>query len=268
MRKRGIISAGIILSFCSIALYAFSTGITGRTLKGNEAGCTCHASTPSSNVMVSIIGPDTLATNETATYTVTITGGPLVRAGTNIAASEGVLDIIDGQGLKKVSGELTHTQPKVPESGSVSFQFNYTSPATPGSVTLFANGNSVNFNGNNSGDQWNFAENKTINVDAPSDVDEEHIISNYKLEQNYPNPFNPTTNFEFQIASASGGGFVSLKIFDALGNEVTTLIEEERPSGKYKVEFNADSYNLSSGVYFYQLKSGNFNSTKKFILIK
>jgi hypothetical protein len=264
MKKGKIITIVIILLFSSMILYSFQSGITGVTLKSSSPGCTCHSPTPSDDVTVTITGPDILTTNETAVYTVNITGGPLARGGTNIAASDGVLDIINGEGLRKQSNELTQIQPKAPVGGAVSFQFNYTAPANPGSATLFANGNSVNFNGNNSGDQWNFADNKIITVNNPTDVDDDQIVNSYKLEQNYPNPFNPSTTFEFRLANS---GLVSLKVFDVLGHEVATLIEEVRPAGIYKIEFEADNYNLTSGVYFYQLKSGNFTSTKKFILL-
>jgi hypothetical protein len=264
MQKKGrIITIVIILLFSSILLYALQTGITGRTLKSSTPGCTCHSPEPSSNVTVSIAGPDVLTTNETATYTVNITGGPLVRGGTNIAASDGVLDIIDGEGLRKESNELTHIQPKAPVSGAVSFQFNYTAPANPGSVTLFANGNSVNFNGSNVGDQWNFAENKIISVNSSTDVDDDQIVNTYKLEQNYPNPFNPTANFEFRIADF---GFVSLKVYDALGKEVGTLVNEEKSPGTYEVTFDASS--LASGIYYYELRTEKFSSLKKMILMK
>ena len=93
------------------------------------------------------------------------------------------------------------------------------------------------------------------------------IVSTFKLEQNYPNPFNPTTNIVFRIAE---GGFVTLKVYDILGNEIATLVNEELPAGEYEVEFNTSSitHHPSSGIYFYQLKSGNFVETKKMILIK
>lgn len=91
----------------------------------------------------------------------------------------------------------------------------------------------------------------------------------FNLEQNYPNPFNPSTNIRFRIpASTAGGsdfGFVSLKVFDILGNEVATLVNEEKKPGNYKVEF--DGSNLSSGVYFYQLTASSFIQTKKMILL-
>ena len=95
------------------------------------------------------------------------------------------------------------------------------------------------------------------------DQDDKILANEFTLSQNYPNPFNPSTNFEFQTADF---GFVSLKVFDILGNEVATLINEELPSGKYEVEFKAS--NLSSGVYFYRFQAGNFIETKKMILMK
>jgi len=87
--------------------------------------------------------------------------------------------------------------------------------------------------------------------------------SDYSLEQNYPNPFNPVTNLKFGILNT---GFVSLKIYDALGKEVMTLVNDIRSAGRYEVEF--DGSNLTSGIYFYKLESGNFISTRKMTLIK
>lgn len=81
--------------------------------------------------------------------------------------------------------------------------------------------------------------------------------------KNYPNPFNPVTNLEFGIPDL---GFVSLKIYDALGKEVTTLVSETLSPGKYKVEFNGSK--LSSGVYYYKLKAGRFEVIRKMVLIK
>jgi hypothetical protein len=95
--------------------------------------------------------------------------------------------------------------------------------------------------------------------------DEDPNISDFELEQNYPNPFNPSTNIGFRI---SDGGFVFLKVFDVLGNEVATLVDEYKPAGKYYVEFRIENLELSSGIYFYQLKAGSFIQTKKMILIK
>jgi hypothetical protein len=102
-------------------------------------------------------------------------------------------------------------------------------------------------------------------------VSDEKGIDGFMLEQNYPNPFNPRTSIQYAIGSRQ---FVSLKVFDVLGNEIATLVNEEKPAGEYEVEF--DARGLASGIYFYQLRAGgsDINSektmiqTKKMILIK
>jgi len=83
------------------------------------------------------------------------------------------------------------------------------------------------------------------------------------LIANYPNPFNPSTIISYQIPD---DGLVTLKVFDALGREVKTLVNEFKSQGKYSVSFDAS--NLTSGVYFYQLRAGDFVSIKKMILMK
>ncbi len=85
----------------------------------------------------------------------------------------------------------------------------------------------------------------------------------FKLEQNYPNPFNPSTNLSFVIGHLS---LVTLKIYDILGREVATLINEKKTAGVYKISFDAS--NLASGIYFYQLKAGSYIQTKKMVLLK
>ncbi len=89
------------------------------------------------------------------------------------------------------------------------------------------------------------------------------VAKNYTLSQNYPNPFNPSTIISFAIPQ---NGFVSLKIYDLAGKEMTTLLSRNMTTGNYSVEFNAAA--LSSGVYFYRLESGNFVETKKMMLVK
>jgi hypothetical protein len=88
-------------------------------------------------------------------------------------------------------------------------------------------------------------------------------INEYQLSQNYPNPFNPATTITFQIPDRN---FVTLKVYDVLGNEVANLVNEEKPVGSYEIEWNASD--LPSGIYFYQLKAGEFIETKKMILLK
>jgi len=88
-------------------------------------------------------------------------------------------------------------------------------------------------------------------------------VTNFKLEQNYPNPFNPTTMINFSVPYST---FVNLKVYDAIGNEVVILVNENKPVGTYTVSFNATG--LSSGVYYYKLEAGNFGETKKMILLR
>jgi 5-hydroxyisourate hydrolase-like protein (transthyretin family) len=89
------------------------------------------------------------------------------------------------------------------------------------------------------------------------------IPVNYQLNQNYPNPFNPSTTISYSIPKAS---FVTIKIYDILGNEIAALVNQEKPAGKYEINFNA--IHLSSGMYIYKLSAGNFNEMKKMILMK
>jgi glucuronoarabinoxylan endo-1,4-beta-xylanase len=89
------------------------------------------------------------------------------------------------------------------------------------------------------------------------------IPQSYSLNQNYPNPFNPSTIISFSLPSKS---FVTLKIFDMMGKEVATLVNEELAAGKYHYQWDAS--NLSSGVYFYRLQSGSFVETKKLVLLR
>jgi hypothetical protein len=95
------------------------------------------------------------------------------------------------------------------------------------------------------------------------EVDTSLVPNKFELSQNYPNPFNPSTRIKYQVAINSQ---VSLKVFDVLGNEVATLVNEEKPAGNYEVEFNASQ--LSSGVYFYKLQAAPFLETRKMILIR
>jgi len=85
----------------------------------------------------------------------------------------------------------------------------------------------------------------------------------YTLEQNYPNPFNPATTINYQLPQKE---FVTLKIFNILGKEIATLLNEEKDAGEHSITFNAE--NLNSGVYFYSIKAGNYSSTRKMILLK
>ena len=101
-------------------------------------------------------------------------------------------------------------------------------------------------------------------VDLVTNIEEEtSICHDFYLSQNYPNPFNPMTNIQFEIPDLEK---VTLKIYDILGREISTLINEEKKTGIYRIKF--DGTDLPSGIYFYQLKAGMFTQTKKMILLK
>lgn len=108
---------------------------------------------------------------------------------------------------------------------------------------------------------------QNINLDGTfgniTDVTENNSPQKISLLQNYPNPFNPVTSFEFHISSPS---FVSLIIYDILGNEIATLIAERKDAGNYSVQWNAESF--PSGIYFYRLQTNAFFETRKLILMK
>ena len=89
------------------------------------------------------------------------------------------------------------------------------------------------------------------------------VISEFELSQNYPNPFNPSTSIQYAVSSPQ---FVSLKVYDVLGNEIATLVNEEKAAGTYEVDFYGTV--LPSGIYFYKLQAGSFAETKKMVLLR
>lgn len=103
-----------------------------------------------------------------------------------------------------------------------------------------------------------------------SAVSKDLVPDKFSLTQNYPNPFNPETTIKYTIPSGVKGETinVTLKVYDVLGSEVATLVNEKQKAGAYNYQFSIINSQLTSGVYFYQLRAGNFVETKKFILMK
>ncbi|MCU0406306.1 MAG: T9SS type A sorting domain-containing protein [Ignavibacteriaceae bacterium] len=130
-----------------------------------------------------------------------------------------------------------------------------TMPGSYGNDIVLGNDNNVYVVGGNTA---------KINQGAVTSLnDDEATPDVFILEQNYPNPFNPATTISFSIPSSA---FTSLKIYDVLGNEVKSLLNDNLIAGYHVVDFKAEG--LRSGVYFYKLESGNYVETKKMILLK
>ena len=92
---------------------------------------------------------------------------------------------------------------------------------------------------------------------------ENRFPNNFNLMQNYPNPFNPSTTIKYQISNSS---FTTIKVYDVLGNEITTLLNEEKTPGIYEVTWLAENY--SSGIYFCRLRANNYTKTIKMMVLK
>ena len=120
-------------------------------------------------------------------------------------------------------------------------------------------GKSVNATNQQQAGFWYVYQQTTI-----TDVEDEELLPTvFKLEQNYPNPFNPSTIIKFAVPVKSN---VLIKIYDILGSEVVTIVNEEVDAGWYQKSF--DAYSYSSGVYLFRMEAGNYISTKKMMLIK
>lgn len=256
--KKIIITSLVFLFILILNIDSFSypNGIAGRTRKSTLLGCgSCHifgtTVTGSWNVQ------DTVVAGQTYTFSLVITKTSSGKLGLDIAAKSGVLALApSSQYVKLLSGEI------VQSSGinltTVTINFNYTAPSSPGVDTLFATVD-AGYSG-----KWNWAPDKGLIVTSFSGIINKNLnAESYSLSQNYPNPFNPSTRIDFSIKKS---GFTSLTIYDLTGKKVADLINENMNAGAYSFDFNA--IGLSSGVYIYTLKSGDFNQSKKFILIK
>ena len=267
--------------FLSVMIYANineSDGIIGLTLRDGGDGCACHDIEPSANVNVWIEGPDTVIVSDTVDYKIFMNGGPSVEGGFNVAVYYGVVDSADTltQTLPFFAGgeQLTHTMPKPFGNATVYWDFKYTAPGNIVVDTIYSVANSVNGDGNPiPGDEWNFGANfPVVIIDNPVSVEDEISPVQFHLSQNYPNPFNPSTTIKYTIQSAviasatKQSQFVTLKVYDILGNEVASLVNEEKPAGTYEVSFNGTHF--TSGVYIYKLESDYFADVKKMVLIK
>ncbi len=137
---------------------------------------------------------------------------------------------------------------------------NGTSVFVPNGAEICANFITVEFGGSLVADPSGICAGGTVTGDIE---EEETIPTEFALYQNYPNPFNPSTLIKYQVPEKS---FVLIRVYDLLGKELATLVNEEKSAGSYDVNFDAGQ--LSSGFYIYTIKAGDFTSTKKMILMK
>lgn len=256
----------IFLSFIIYAAVKYPTGIVGLT-KLNGDGCICHNLETDSTVFVRINGPDTVQVGQTASYKVFLTGGPKVKGGYNVAARFGALAAVDTFS-RIIDLELTHSFPKQFNlQDTISWDFKYTAPNTIGSDTIYSVAMSVNGDEIPSDeDKWNFGNNFVVTVVPPVKIETEPNVSipRFELMQNYPNPFNPSTRIQYRVSRNS---YISLVVYNLLGNEVATLVNEYKTAGSYEVEFSAKG-GLASGIYYYRLEVGDFSQTKKMVLMQ
>ena len=193
---------------------------------------------------------DTLAVNDTASYYLAIMNRGTSTLNITSASSNASQFIVESSPLSIPQSELRFLKIKFkPNTANQTFTGTLNIQNSDSNITISMKGYSKNPTGINA-----------ISSDIPNE---------YKLFQNYPNPFNPVTIIKFQIPeSENGNSFISLKIFDITGKEIAALVNENLKPGIYEVPFKTTNLNLSSGIYYYKLKSGDFQEVKKLMLVK
>ena len=274
--KVNYVLAFIVLIFVSAAVIA---NIEETTLIGctelNGAGCTCHTVERDSLVKVWVEGPELLFVGQTGYYKMFMAGGPAEAGGYNVAGRFGEMVLVDSYSVQHPLSlnELTQafSLPFPTIQDTIYWEFGYT--ANESSLewdTIYSCGLSLVWDSiPDFRDRWNFGPKFPIKILSVTDADERpNQPEEFVLYQNYPTPFNPVTSIQYEISSRQ---FVTLKVYDLLGKEVATLVNEELETGIYKVEFNVAQVSIpeiTSGIYFYKLETGSFAVTKKMLLLK
>ena len=260
--------------------------IGGTELNGN--GCVCHTVERDFSVDVWIEGPDTLYIGEMGLYKMYLTGGPAEAGGYNVAGRFGEMVLVDSFSVQHpmAMNELTQafSLPFPSTQDTIFWEFGYLASDSSSIDTIYSCGLSLVWDTiPDPLDRWNFGPKFPLTILSVTAVESEQngLPDNFLLSQNYPNPFNPTTKIKFTIPVVETGHApsVQLIVYDVLGNEIRTLVNEEKPAGSYEVKFDASG--LTSGIYFYQLRAGNpstgslegqaghgFVETKKMILLR
>lgn len=261
-----IITIVAVMSAFATRLLPNSGGITGRT----TTGCTCHGTLSAGNAVVTISSsPDIFsgagfAAGNTYTLTITVSGGPIGNSGGfNLKASAGSFSN-PSSAAKLQSGEVTHKNPS-----SRSWTVDWTAPTTPtDSVVFNFAGNSVNNNGDSSGDDPTEVARRTA-YQSTAVIDRELLaLRSFQLFQSYPNPFNSETSIGYQIHLP---GEVRLRIFDLKGRQVFEATQQQGSPGNYFFHWNgigSDGRATASGVYTYQVMFNNMTQSRKLIFLK
>lgn len=276
------IALALFLFASYTALVSFENGIVGFTMKsGTKIGCACHDLFPEVRVSVEILGPSSVVAGQTAAYILRISGGPGVAGGCNIASSIGDLfpspadtflrrdEQFPGAGF-----ELTHKEPKLFDQGAVEFVFEYTAPLTPGIIdTIYANGNSADFDMTEQNDKWNFAENFTVSViENPLPVELSsftHKVSGNSVELAWTT-LTEENNRGFDIERRqSAGNWKKAGHVPGKGNSSSPVsyefIDRGLMTGKYEFRLNQLDYNGNIS-YFYSGSEVSVGVPERFVL--
>jgi hypothetical protein len=234
-----LVLAGVQMSLSS------SNGITGRTLKSAATGCSCHSSTLTAGVAVVFSGPTSVAPGQTVSYTLTISGGPAISAGCDIAVRTGTLAAVDGN-LQLLNSELTHTSDLAFTGGSATFSFHYTAPSSPGVDSLYATGLSDNANGSKTGDQWNFAVTRAITVSAlPIQLSSFTAIDSHGAVNIHWTTASEINNYGFVVERSASQGSGYAAVSGVIPGHGTSIIPHD-----YSFVDNT----APAGTWYYRLK--------------
>jgi hypothetical protein len=269
--KVNYILAFLFLTFVSIAVIANGneTDLIGCT-ELNGMGCVCHTVERDTLVKVWVEGPESLYVGQTGYYKMFMAGGPAEAGGYNVAGRFGEMVLVDTFSFQHPlsMNELTQafSLPFPTSQDTIYWAFGYKAlNSSPEWDTIYSCGLSLVWDSiPDFHDRWNFGSKFPVKILSLTNAKETSNQPNdLVLYQNYPNPFNPSTKISWQL---SVGSWQTLKIYDMLGNEVALLVNEEKPAGKYEIEFNA--IGLASGIYYYRIETSNYTETKKMLLLK
>jgi len=260
--------------FIAMIIIASENSVNDPDLIGctelNGSGCVCHTLERDFSVYVWVEGPETLYVGEMGLYKMFLAGGPAEAGGYNVAGRFGEMVLVDTLSFQHPMSmnELTQafSLPFPSPQDTIYWEFGYLASDSTVTDTIYSCGLSLVWDTiPDPLDRWNFGPKFPLTILPVTSVEKEQnaLPDNFILSQNYPNPFNPSTTINYQIPQQE---FVTIKVYDVLGNEITILANEEKPAGTYEVIFNASEY--PSGIYFYKLQVGELIQTKKMILLK